>query len=534
MSSAIKLNWVAEELATLLQLPQSDDIARYILSIENHRDLEDYLSEILDTTQQEHRNFISNLLQHHNPIPSPTSGLTIYKKKSDGEDYVSRKQVGKKNQKDTHETRGKPETKVHTVVEEAGKKTKFVPLFCRDGDAKTVQLSGRHRCDCQAAKHKLINNCLKCGRVVCQQEGSGPCVFCGSMVCTREEEEVLARNSRKSQQLLRHLMEGDVTIECQVEEKDQPSLARTIRRQTEGLENAISNKNKLLEFDRTSKRRTRVIDDESDYFSTGSQWSCLAERQKREEREQLAREQRHKSRLNRKFTFDFAGRRMIDEEESSANLYCEQDTDSCNANTIMDLVVNPNLKAERPLFQETHVGFPPAWTLRESCSIPNRPMRLQDRELQQMSDQGFCLSMHQPWASLLIKGIKLHEGRTWYSAHRGRLWIATAAKIPTEEEIREVEVMTRLLLGDKMVKFPDQYPTGCLLGCVDVTDCVSQEEYRQRYPQGESSSPYVFICENPQELIARFPVKGQHKIYKLEPNIHQAAKKTVKRTPEPA
>ena len=33
--------------------------------------------------------------------------------------------------------------------------------------------------------------------------------------------------------------------------------------------------------------------------------------------------------------------------------------------------------------------------------------RIQDTELQKMSDQGKCLSMHQPYASLLIAGIKM-------------------------------------------------------------------------------------------------------------------------------
>ena len=32
-----------------------------------------------------------------------------------------------------------------------------------------------------------------------------------------------------------------------------------------------------------------------------------------------------------------------------------------------------------------------------------------------------------------------HEGRTWYSTHRGRLWIAAAAKIPDREEVKKVE-----------------------------------------------------------------------------------------------
>lgn len=75
-----------------------------------------------------------------------------------------------------------------------------------------------------------------------------------------------------------------------------------------------------------------------------------------------------------------------------------------------------------------------------------------------MSDQGKCMSMHQPWASLLVRGIKKcgfclldfgatnfnldfyrHEGRTWYTKHRGPLWIAAAAKVPTQEEIDCIE-----------------------------------------------------------------------------------------------
>lgn len=33
------------------------------------------------------------------------------------------------------------------------------------------------------------------------------------------------------------------------------------------------------------------------------------------------------------------------------------------------------------------------------------------------------------------------EGRTWYTSHRGRLWIAAAAKKPTPQETAEVEAM---------------------------------------------------------------------------------------------
>ncbi|KAJ1365819.1 Mtch-1p [Parelaphostrongylus tenuis] len=47
-------------------------------------------------------------------------------------------------------------------------------------------LPGRHPCKCQARIHALVRNCMGCGKIVCAQEGSGPCFFCGTLVCTKE------------------------------------------------------------------------------------------------------------------------------------------------------------------------------------------------------------------------------------------------------------------------------------------------------------------------------------------------------------
>jgi activating signal cointegrator 1 len=78
-----------------------------------------------------------------------------------------------------------------------------------------------------------------------------------------------------------------------------------------------------------------------------------------------------------------------------------------------------------------------------------------------------------------------------------------------------------------VIQFSHSFIVGVLLGCVNVTDCLPQEEYRKTYPDGESESPFVFICDDPQELSIRFPMKGEHKIYKLDQNIHTAALKTL-------
>lgn len=107
-----------------------------------------------------------------------------------------------------------------------------------------------------------------------------------------------------------------------------------------------------------------------------------------------------------------------------------------------------------------------------------------------------------------------HEGRTWYSAHRGRLWIAATSKPVNPDDIKRMENFYRVHYHDENLEFPIQYPSGCLLGCVLVQDVLPQEEYRKIYPDGESESPFVFVCNEFQELPIRFPVKGDHKICK--------------------
>ncbi len=52
---------------------------------------------------------------------------------------------------------------------------------------------------------------------------------------------------------------------------------------------------------------------------------------------------------------------------------------------------------------------------------------------------------------------------------------------------------------------PDQTHLLCLISLL-------QEDYRELYPRGESTSNYVFVCANPKELVVKFPMSGQHKI----------------------
>nr|XP_057945728.1 activating signal cointegrator 1 isoform X2 [Doryrhamphus excisus]XP_057945729.1 activating signal cointegrator 1 isoform X2 [Doryrhamphus excisus]XP_057945730.1 activating signal cointegrator 1 isoform X2 [Doryrhamphus excisus]XP_057945731.1 activating signal cointegrator 1 isoform X2 [Doryrhamphus excisus] len=557
------LQWCLEQLQRNFDLEASEDIVKYIISIEKAEEIEEYVGDLLQGTDGRKGQFIQEFLCRWKKTQrqaGDTSGLFLLKESTstaDSQDITKdfqkkSKRKGRNKQEVLTVSQTEPEPEavktpidVMKVQENSAyltkKKNKFTSLYCKEGQDKlTVILPGQHSCECLAQKHRLINNCISCGRIVCEQEGSGPCLFCSKLVCTKEEEEILLRDSNKSQKLRKKLM-GDCG------ERDYPALKES--KMKAGLEKAIQHKEKLLEYDRNSVKRTQVLDDESDYFATESnQWLSATERDKLRKKEEELRELRHASRKDRKITLDFAGRQVIEERSNLNNYYNELDETLKAMNSTLQFPVyserqggkqnlrellNPNIKQSAPEWVDVLSDGNNRRNMQEGQSLAQDKkedqrsrLRLQDKELQEMSDGGWCLSMHQPWASLLVKGIKRVEGRTWYTAHRGRLWISAAAKKPTPQEIAEVEAMYRCIY-QKEPTFPSAYPTGCLLGCVNVSDCLSQEEFKEQFPSAceESASPFVFICSSPQELLVKFPMKGKHKIWKLESHYHQGAKK---------
>ncbi|PIN04283.1 hypothetical protein CDL12_23181 [Handroanthus impetiginosus] len=142
-----------------------------------------------------------------------------------------------------------------------------------------------------------------------------------------------------------------------------------------------------------------------------------------------------------------------------------------------------------------------------------------------------CLTMHQPWASLLVYGIKRIEGRSWPAPIRGRLWIHAASKVPEPETIKAMEDFYREIYamnGITDVKFPEHYPFSRLLGCVDVVGCVTCEELVswEAIPESvriEGQTAFCWLCEQPQRLVVPFEMRGYQGVYNLERKIYEAA-----------
>eukprot|EP00794_Sanderia_malayensis_P005925 gene5925-6611_t len=546
-----------EELCSLLQVSPKDEIIQYALTFQNKRDVEEYLESILGDG---HGSAIKRCLSAWKlPNQNPSSILSTNKLEEDGEDARifkgSTKNKGlngdaarSKETRDNDKSSGAiprtmavtdfalsappkqeffPTTNGHQKSPQSARKQpqkkshKFVSLYTSEGKSKAseiMMLPGCRGCNCSAQKHKLVSNCLECGRIVCEQEGSGPCLFCGNLVCTTEEQEILSRNSKTSEKLYKKLMKKNE--QAADSEKSQ------------GLEQAKALKDKLVGFDRTSARRTKVIDDQADYFSSESKWLTGKQREDAQIKEQKVMDKKHNSRRSRKYVLDFLGRE-VREEVGSHDYFSEEnfEQEAEHAGTEVNAsqtLMNPSLKIKPPVFVETaqfDKDFPKAERSSNASVNKKNAFRLQDEEMQKVSDKGMCLSMHQPWASLLVMGIKKVEGRSWFSPHRGRLWIASTVKAPEPELVKSIEDFYRFIYKDDVV-FPDSYPTGALLGCVDVVDCLAQDEY-QLQEQGiaeENESEFVFMCENPQELFMKLPVKGKHKIWKLDQLTHKSAK----------
>ncbi|XP_050074585.1 activating signal cointegrator 1 [Anopheles maculipalpis] len=524
--------WIKEELSKCLHFEVPKELIAYIYTIQSADEIDGYFRTLLDYNNPQHTAFMRELKIKLGHATSTEAGnvKSAAQAPASGKGKQQTKQQQTKSSKTAtasastgSSSTGKPSAQESSSGK---KKTKYVNLYGQDGGlADFVLLKGRHHCDCQASKHRLINNCIHCGRIVCEQEGSGPCLFCGSLVCTEQEQRMIESTTRKGDNLRRSLME-----------QNRPA----------GWEEALAMRNRLLEYDRNSEKRTTVIDDEADYFKTHSIWLSDAERKKLAQLEEELREKRHASRLARKVTLDFAGRQVLDEAVLStedmeeifrqASLVDSPQTERGKENNDPGRVahdnddVHPSLYVPAPTFIDSTLdGTTVPSTMSSASGYDGVYSRVQDKEFLEMSDLRHCLSMHQPWASLLVAGIKRHEGRTWYSSHRGRLWIAATAKPVCPDTVQELEHFYRKLYEDDTIQFPTQYPAGCLLGCVSVKDCLPQEEYRKQHPNGESDSPFVFVCEEPQELPIRFPLKGDHKIYMLDSRIHQAAVKALQR-----
>ena len=189
-------------------------------------------------------------------------GYVVYRKADEADD-APRKGKGRANKASA----SAPVVGGASVAHSKEKKKKRTTTGALDALHSTL-LPGRHPCPCNARRHALLYNCLACGKVICEQEGEGPCLFCGA----------------------------DPHVPLSTDGTDETAQSTAARF-----------KERLLHFDRTSAKRTTVIDDQEDYFAHvgADAWLSEAEKASVMARQQAREDAKDRERKELRLNFDF-------------------------------------------------------------------------------------------------------------------------------------------------------------------------------------------------------------------------------------
>jgi hypothetical protein len=147
----------------------------------------------------------------------------------------------------------------------------------------------------------------------------------------------------------------------------------------------------------------------------------------------------------------------------------------------------------------------------------------------------YALTVREPWATAIIHLGKSIENRSWPTNHRGRIWIHAANKPPDStdygdllEIIDHTEDPDRFYTqdeddpdaGDILDQFDFHAHLGCIIGSVEVADCValhvvkSQNSLKQHRPW--ASGPWCWMLANPVPLKEPLAMKGSLGLWKVK------------------
>jgi hypothetical protein len=133
------------------------------------------------------------------------------------------------------------------------------------------------------------------------------------------------------------------------------------------------------------------------------------------------------------------------------------------------------------------------------------------------------LSICQPWAHLIIAGIKRVENRTWRTPVRGRIAVhATRLVVRSWSEI--FDHGGPRVAFDEEVAFEDDgtvlpamaaLPVGAIVGTVEVYDCLEEMDLPDDLLLHDPfvAGPWVWLLRDPRPLAVPFACKGKLRLW---------------------
>lgn len=143
-----------------------------------------------------------------------------------------------------------------------------------------------------------------------------------------------------------------------------------------------------------------------------------------------------------------------------------------------------------------------------------------------------CLSLTQPWASLVALGAKRIETRSWWTSYRGEIAIQATKEFPAEcRALCEIQPFQAVLIGEVLPDEPwHNLPTGSVVAVVDVLDCFeiqpgTERAMREHHYSGAGAfeadfgdytpGRYGWALGNLRTLRRPVPVRGRQRIFNL-------------------
>ncbi|KAF9584799.1 hypothetical protein BGW38_005135 [Lunasporangiospora selenospora] len=260
------------------------------------------------------------------------------------------------------------------------KRTEPQPLSELDKAIQAIDLASesinatknRKPCYCLATKHKLnvfAPNCLNCGKIICALEGPGPCTFCGQPVVSIEQQQAMVLELKREKAALAKQramatakrrvkpatiaqqtagyaskLSGGLTTATGTAGgwtelgSNEDSMQMKGMTEEEELEEAkrvslaLAHKERLLEFDRTSARRSHVIDQATDFVMPGDRPNLWLTEEERQMQSEKAKQNLEKAAVAvsgyqraKVMTIDVTNRRVVVEASSSSSRQQEED-----------------------------------------------------------------------------------------------------------------------------------------------------------------------------------------------------------------
>lgn len=123
-----------------------------------------------------------------------------------------------------------------------------------------------------------------------------------------------------------------------------------------------------------------------------------------------------------------------------------------------------------------------------------------------------AITVKQPWASLIVHGIKDVENRTWRTNYRGRVLIHAAGSHGRKFNVNLTDAQTTAAFATiaKETMF-ENMPFGSVIGSVEIVDCV------QNHPSiWAEKGVYNWVLANPVCYSIPAPAKGKLSFWNFE------------------